>query len=171
MEKQFESWYEEKLYLVYGAMKRLRIRGNVDEFYQIGLVALWEASLRYQEDKGEFDSFAFSYIINRMKTAMTRMTNYQQRICLTEDHLLDSHEGDCSDSEKVINELIVEHYLLGLTKNQQEVIRERYINDYSIEEVAKHLGISTGAVKNRTRDAINKLRKILNGGNVRNGKN
>ncbi len=49
MEKQFEHWYEEKLYLVYGAMKKLHLRGDLDEFYQIGLVALWEASLRYNE--------------------------------------------------------------------------------------------------------------------------
>ena len=74
---------------------------------------------------------------------MTKMTNFQQRICLTEDRLLDTHEGDFSDSDRVINELIVENYLLGLMKNQQEIIRERYINDYFMEEVATRLGIST----------------------------
>ncbi|WP_278475917.1 sigma factor-like helix-turn-helix DNA-binding protein [Turicibacter sanguinis] len=37
------------------------------------------------------------------------------------------------------------------------------MNDCSLEETAKRLGISVGLVKNRTRDAINKLRKILKG--------
>lgn len=163
MEKQFEHWYEEKLYLVYGAMKKLHLRGGLDEFYQIGLVALWEASLRYNEEKGEFDHFAYSYIINRMKTSLTRMTKYQERICLTEDHFLETYEEEFSKSENIINDLIMENYLRYLTKNQQEVIRERYINDYSVEETAKQLGISVNAVKNRTRDALKKLRKILKG--------
>ena len=53
MNQPFEFLYQEKLHLVYGAMKQLHIQGNTEEFYQIGLVALWEASLRYEEGKGE----------------------------------------------------------------------------------------------------------------------
>ncbi|MDB8559594.1 sigma-70 family RNA polymerase sigma factor [Turicibacter sanguinis] len=162
MEGSFECWYEEKLYLVYGAMKRLHIQGNTDEFYQIGLVALWEASLRYEEEKGEFDSFAYSYIINRMKTMLTGMTRYQERHCVTEDQLLDTYEGS-SFGDQVMEELMMESYLRGVTPNQQEVVRERYVLNYSVEDVAKHLGISVNAVKNRTRDAMNKLRKSLKG--------
>ncbi len=162
MNQPFENWYQEKLHLVYGAIRQLHIQGNIDEFYQIGLVALWEASIRYDEEKGEFDKYAYSYILNRMKTGLTRMTNYQQRVCVTEDKLLDTYGGGSYESE-VMDNMMMEIYLGYLTKNQQAVIKERYINDCSLEETAKRLGISVGLVKNRTRDAINKLRKILKG--------
>lgn len=162
MNQPFEFWYQEKLHLVYGAMKQLHIQGNTEEFYQIGLVALWEASLRYEEGKGEFDSYVYSYILSRMKTALTRMTNYQQRICVTEDQYLDIYESGSYET-KVMDELIMEAYLKYLTKNQQDVIRERYVSDLSVEETATLFGISVSAIKNRTRDAIHKLGKVLNG--------
>lgn len=165
MARSFDQCYQEKLHLVFGAMKQLHIQGNTDEFYQIGLVALWEASLRFEEGKGEFDSYAYSYIINRMKTALTKMTNYQQRVCMTEDNILDTFDGG-SFEDRVIDEIGFESYLITLTKNQQEIIRERYLYNQSQEEVSKKLGISVNAVKNRTRDALKKLRKIIKGDNV-----
>lgn len=97
-----------------------------------------------------------------MKTGLTRTTNYQQRVCVTEDKLLDTYGGGSYESE-VMDNMMMEIYLGYLTKNQQAVIKERYINDCSLEETAKRLGISVGLVNNRTRDAINKLRKILKG--------
>ena len=33
MDERFDNWYEEKLYLIYGAMKQLKIQGQRDEFY------------------------------------------------------------------------------------------------------------------------------------------
>ena len=97
-----------------------------------------------------------------MKTALTRMTNYQQRIFVTEDQYLDIYESGSYET-KVMDELIMEAYLKYLTKNQQDVIRERYVNDLSVEETTTQLGISVSAVKNRTREAIHKLRKVLKG--------
>ncbi|MGM7721592.1 sigma factor [Metabacillus sp. Hm71] len=35
-------------------------------------IALWEAAQRFNEEKGEFWSYVFSYISGRMKSALTR---------------------------------------------------------------------------------------------------
>lgn len=163
MDERFDDWYEEKLHLIYGAMKQLKIQGQRDEFYQVGLVALWEASVRYEEGKGTFDAFAYSYILNRMKTTLSRMTTYGSRYQVTEPEYMELNAEE-SFGTKLIGYLAFETYLSYLSKNQQDVLTERFLYDSSLEETAKHLNISIHAVKNRTRDAIAKLRKILGQG-------
>lgn len=77
----FEDWDEKKVHLVYGPIKQLNIQGQRDEFYPIGLVALWEASVRYEEGKDEFDSFAYSYIlklINQLEAVNERAIFHQE---------------------------------------------------------------------------------------------
>lgn len=66
MNQPFENRYQEKLHLVYGAIRQLHIQGNIDEFYQIGLVALWEASIRYDCGKLQSDMM-------RKKESLTNM--------------------------------------------------------------------------------------------------
>ncbi|MDB8559592.1 hypothetical protein [Turicibacter sanguinis] len=68
MSERFEEWQEEKRYLIEGAMKQLQIEEmEANEFYEIGLVALWEASIRYEKDSTDFDMIAYICIVNRMK--------------------------------------------------------------------------------------------------------
>lgn len=156
----FEDWYEDYLPLIYGAMKYLKIQNQRDEFYQIELVALWEASVRYHEERGKFESYAYSYILNRMKTAMSRMNTYGERFTLTEDKYLNLYQASHEPSD-MIADLVFETYLHYLTKNQQAVVVERYLYNHSVIETSNNLGISIDAVKNRTRDALKKLRKMI----------
>lgn len=158
--KSFDTEYEQYLPLVYGAMKYLKIYDQKDDFYQIGLVALWEAMVRYDEKKGKFESYAYSYILNRMKTMMSRMNYYRERHQITEDKYLNMY-ADKPYASCILNDLVFETYLKFLTDNQQEVVVERYLYNHSVLETSNRLGISVNAVKNRTRDALNKLRKML----------
>lgn len=160
MMEPFEDWYESKLKLIYGAMKRLKIRGNRDEFYQVGLIALWEASKRYDDTVGTFDVYAYSYILNRMKSAMTRENSYQNRYCPVDHEMLEDSRQTVIQPE-VMMSLMMPCYLKCLTAKQNEVIVERYVLNHDVKTTANRLGISVDAVKNRTRDALKKMRLSL----------
>lgn len=50
-------------------------------FTQLDWVALWEVSVRYEEGKDEFDSFAYSYIlklINQLEAVNERAIFHQE---------------------------------------------------------------------------------------------
>lgn len=95
-----------------------------------------------------------------MKTVMSRMNTYQERFSLTEDKYLNLYQGS-HETPEVIADLVFETYLSYLTKNQQEVVIQRYWYNHSVIETAQNLGISIDVVKNRTRDALKKIRQII----------
>lgn len=145
-------------YLIYRSMKKLNIMGHYDEFLQIGREAVWEASKKFDPHKGEFEPFAYLYIINRMKTAMTKMNRIQARYIVMSDTFLELN-GSAINPMKEVS--IEEKYFHGLTVKQREVMVERFLNNRSVEETANYLGITVDAVKNRTRDAKKTIIKTL----------
>lgn len=55
------------------------------DFYQIGCIALWEASLKFNEEKGEFKSYAYSYMVGRMIMALTAERKKKENESQVED--------------------------------------------------------------------------------------
>lgn len=149
---------EQYRYLITLGMKKLKIMGHYDDFYQIGLEAIWEATQKYDSLKGEFEPFAYFYIINRMKTAMTKMNQFQAWFVVTEDKLLERNSHVVYPMEDIS---IEDKYFNGLTAKQKVVMVERFLNNRSVEETANYLGITIDAVKNRTRDAKKSIIKML----------
>lgn len=47
--------------MIYQIIRSLHIYKNEEEFYQIGLIGLWEAQQRFDEQKGRFFNFAYSF--------------------------------------------------------------------------------------------------------------
>jgi len=157
--KDFDSQYEQYLPLIYGAIKKLNIQNNKEEYFQVGLDALWEAASKFNPQTGKFEPFAYFYIINRMKSEMTITNKIHQRYILTEQKYLDQYEENASQYDE--NIALEERYFKDLTVNQRKVMVERFLNNRSIEETAAYLGISIDAVKNRTRDSKKKILEML----------
>ena len=52
---------------------------NKDEFHQHGLIALWEASKRFDSKKGQFPTFAYAYIKGYLLMEMSKATKESER--------------------------------------------------------------------------------------------
>jgi RNA polymerase sigma factor (sigma-70 family) len=52
----------------------------------------------------------------------------------------------------------IQHALEGLPNDQREVVRMRFIDDLSYEEIAEKLGVSNDVVRTRTSRALRTLR-------------
>ena len=52
--------------IIHSIIHSLHIYKDHDEFYQIGLIALWNASENFDETKGQFSTYAYSFIKGRM---------------------------------------------------------------------------------------------------------
>ncbi|MDP4171531.1 MAG: sigma factor, partial [Bacillota bacterium] len=60
--ESFEELSEQYTPMIHKIMNTLHIFKNKEEFYQLGLIALWEANERFDPQKGSFTTFAYSYI-------------------------------------------------------------------------------------------------------------
>ncbi|WP_231563803.1 sigma factor [Anoxybacillus sp. KU2-6(11)] len=75
-------------------IRKLHIRRHVDEYMQIGLIALWEAYERYDETKGSFCTFAFKMIRWRIVSQLRKETK-NVYVPLPEEYVLKEDVDFC----------------------------------------------------------------------------
>lgn len=149
---------------------RLQIRDPHDEFYQEGLVALWNAYNTYEEDKGPMGTY-FNYVIrNRLidqirKTERTRTRDDQSK-SYSEIELSDgNHKTQISTSvplpknEKfpLPNDEIWNSVRSQLTDRQWAWVYYFIIKRWSQKEIAEHLDTTVAAVNSWARQVRKKL--------------
>ena len=76
MEFTFEEQEEQYKPLILKIMNNLHIYRDHESFYQIGLIALWEASSRFDPDKSKFITFAYATIRGRLMEHLTKETRF-----------------------------------------------------------------------------------------------
>lgn len=148
--KQYEPMIH-KIILTLGIYK------NREEFYQTGLIALWQAAQRYDQERGAFSSFAYSYIKGHLQTEMTKRNKHEEHNVSVDDETwslipdlscpipFEWEHLDCEDlSDK-------EKKWLMYTVNQ----------GLSVKEIAKLENVSQSAVKLWRSGARRKLRVYL----------
>ncbi len=146
--------------MIYHAIHRLAIYKNEQEFYQIGCIALWDASLRFNNKKGNFKSYAYSYIIGRMKRALTEERKRLKKESLIEEALV-TEEKSNDDFAAILTESLIEKVSPLLTENQNKWVKAYYFYGKTPTEIAEDEGVSAAAVKAWRRDAIANLRKYF----------
>jgi RNA polymerase sigma factor (sigma-70 family) len=155
---KFESLHQQFEPMIYHIMGKLEIYKNQQEFYQIGCIALWEASLRFNAEKGEFKSYAYSYIIGRMKSALTSDRVKQEKESPFA-FILNQEEQSSDEFTHLLAHSVIDSISTILTFNQSKWLKAYCLNGKTPSEVAKDEGVSVSAVKAWRRDAIAKLKK------------
>jgi len=150
--KQYEN-------MIHKVMHSLNIYKNKDEFYQIGLIALWEANERFDPEKGPFTSFAYAYIKGRLMTELTKNSKEEERSVYPKEEFWNVIE------DPVIEQPFEKKFLLtfceALTENQTKWVLYTCIDCLSIAEIAEREGVSVSAVKAWRKGAKTKLRGSL----------
>ena len=158
---RFEELHQQFEPMIYHAMRKLGIYKNKHEFYQVGCIALWEASLRFNKEKGEFKSYAYSYMIGRMKSALTDDKKKEERESQSEDIWIED-ETTFGDFSTVLWEPLFENVSSLLSENQCKWVRAYCLYGSTPSEIAEDEGVSVAAVKGWRREAIGKMREYFN---------
>ncbi|MCC3356117.1 sigma-70 family RNA polymerase sigma factor [Bacillus sp. REN16] len=155
---EFEELAEQYKPLIFQVIKRLRLYGDRETFYQIGLIGLWEASNRFDAGKGvEFSTFAFTTIRGKLLDHLKKEARYQDHCQPTGEQVF-MKLADCSDDLSVD---LIEEYGKNLTENQVKWVQGRIIEDKSYKEIAGEHGVTVESVKSWGRQAVKKLRQII----------
>lgn len=153
--EEFEKVAEQYTPLIHHMIKRLNIYKEKDEFIQIGLIALWEASRAYDSAKGQFLSYAFMTIKGRMLSHMQKSNKIHMREQLKETGM----DNLVQDEYRMLmlECLIPRTFLNTLTKNQSCWLIQHIHYGKTTKEIAADCQTTTASVKSWKRTTIKKL--------------
>ncbi|WP_313771718.1 sigma-70 family RNA polymerase sigma factor [Neobacillus niacini] len=117
-----------------------------------------EASQSYNEGKGSFSNYTYSYIKGKMLTQMSRNNQHQDKHVLPEKEFWEWIE-DQGSSPFLEKETILT-YCEGLTEKEAKWIMASFIEQLTNMEIAERENVSISAVKQWKSGALSKLRKL-----------
>ncbi|MBD1380403.1 sigma-70 family RNA polymerase sigma factor [Metabacillus arenae] len=157
MNNTFKELLSDYQPMIYHILKKLHIYKNHDEFYQIGMIALWEAYRRYDHLKGSFSGYAYSTIKGKIMYEMTKRNRFEQH------HSFGAEETEYGSEDSSLNNIesieMVEAIAAELTINQKKWFLSYVIEGKTPKEIAITEKVSESAVKSWRRDALKKIRK------------
>ncbi|MBD8005346.1 sigma-70 family RNA polymerase sigma factor [Bacillus norwichensis] len=142
--------------MIYHIIHSLNIYKNEDEFFQIALIALWEAQQRFNPEKGKFSTFAYSYMKGRMMTEMTRQSKAEEVNVYPDEVFWEMKKDDHEEKPLELDALL--SYCDGLTDKQKQWVIYTFYFGLSVREIAEKEKVSQSAIKKWRTGAIEKMR-------------
>ncbi|AYA78068.1 RNA polymerase subunit sigma-24 [Bacillus sp. Y1] len=129
--------------MIHKIILTLGIYKNRDEFYQTGLIALWQAADRYNQERGAFSSFAYSYIKGYLQTEMTKRNKHDEHFVSVDDEswaLIPDLSCQLPFEWEALNGE-------GLTEKEKKWLVYTILQGLSVKEIAALENVSESAVK------------------------
>ncbi|MGE7876854.1 sigma-70 family RNA polymerase sigma factor [Peribacillus muralis] len=147
--------------MVHHIIRSLSIYKNKDEYFQVGLIALWEAYLNFNADHGQFHSYAYTFIKGRIMNELKKHHKYETNTKPYDTSILEITDSFSIHEEAFHSENILA-YTEGLTLNQRRWLLHTYMENKTITEIAELYQVSPSAVKSWRKSALVKLRRQMN---------
>ncbi|API93292.1 hypothetical protein J32TS6_11130 [Virgibacillus pantothenticus] len=169
----FEEIVKQNERRIYYQLHKLNIRDPHQEFYQEGLVAMWNAYETYQPDKGPMATY-FNYTIrNRLIDLIRKKGKEQERlnayIAIQKNMGTSGNYYKTGSQRQFVQPLtgqemdiepIIEQAQQLLSRNQLKWFQQFLLQERSIKSISEQEGVSEDAVKSWGREARKKLRAV-----------
>ncbi|WP_088104221.1 sigma-70 family RNA polymerase sigma factor [Halalkalibacter urbisdiaboli] len=157
----FEKVLETFEPLIKGQLKKLHLYQDHEEFYQVGVIALWEAYRHFDDEKGCFEAYAYQTVRGRLLTKLRRERLYSERTIFLDEQ----SNGQIPDVDDPCETsiMLLSPYLTQLTPREQLWVYEAVILDKKREDIAKEQGVSVSTVASWRKQALRKLRETVKG--------
>ncbi|WP_052659477.1 sigma-70 family RNA polymerase sigma factor [Bacillus alveayuensis] len=157
MKQTFEELVTTYHPMIISIIKKLHITKEVDEYYQIGLIALWEAYKEFQNEKGSLSSFIYKKIYWKIVSHLRKQLNTKASECSLTDEMTEIFAAPAIQRE--FSEKQLETMFKDLSPYQRKWLISYIFKGKSLKEIASEEGVSVGAVKQWRVKAIRKLRR------------
>lgn len=155
MEKEFIELEEQYASMIWKIIHTLNIYKHLEEFYQTGLIALWEAKCGFDEEKGSFTSYAYVFIRGKLLTELSKRRKDEDFCTYPEEEYWALIE-DLSLQTPLEEDNIL-FYCKNLSEHQKKWVLYTALADLSIKEIAKIENVSVSAVKGWRKGAREKI--------------
>lgn len=156
--QSFETLFEEHEALIKQVMNHLKIYRNFDEFYQLGRIALWEATIKYDPTKSSFEMFAFMTIKFKMVKELSKHNMVSQNERVLEEG---QFQFVLDDQRATVDEFNEIEWLTILPQEERTLLKLAFFEDRTNREIAFILGCTEEAIKKRRQRLVKKVRKIV----------
>lgn len=158
--ESFEQLVAQYNPMIHKIIRSLHLYTNKDEFYQQALIALWEASHRFNPEKGNFTNYAYTYIRGSLLVEIKKMTKVNERNFCPVEEFWETAVADSHPSESIEKEILLSSSHM-LTPNQRKWLTYTVRSGLSIKEIAEREGVTVSAVKQWRSGAREKLKKWM----------
>jgi RNA polymerase sigma factor (sigma-70 family) len=145
--------------MIFNIIHSLHIYKDQQEYFQTGLIALWEASRNFNSDKGVFAAYAYSFIKGRILSEMNSNNKHLNRQTYPKEEFWEMVNDELSEVPFSTNNLLT--YCEHLTLNQSKWVMYTFHDMMTISEIAEREKVSIGAVKKWRKGAREKLRERI----------
>ncbi|QQZ10040.1 sigma-70 family RNA polymerase sigma factor [Heyndrickxia vini] len=144
---------------IYHIMNSLSIYKDRDEYYQIGLIALWEAWKKFDSEKGSsFLSFAYTNIKGRILIELAKARKRDERNSYPKEEFWELQIDDPEDPLEFATLLT---YCDGLTATQKKWVILTFYYGLTMNEIAIKENVSYSAVKKWRNKAMKELKRKI----------
>jgi RNA polymerase sigma factor (sigma-70 family) len=145
--------------MIHKIIQSLHIYKNQDQFYQTGLISLWEASKSFDVEKGKFSNYAYTYIKGKIQSEMSGDNKLLDKNIYPKEEYWDTIEDQ--DSGRPLEVELLLSYCKDLTKKETKWVLSTFIDSLTVREIAESENVTVSAVKQWRSGAIGKLRGKL----------
>ncbi|MED1204690.1 sigma-70 family RNA polymerase sigma factor [Heyndrickxia acidicola] len=159
MKAPFSEIAEQYQELIYHLINKLHIYRDKEEFYQTGLIALWEAYEKFDDQKAAFLSYAYALVRGRMLDLLKQKKRLEERNVYPDEEFWMHKENT---SEETPLELDILHlYCIGMTEKQVKWTILTFYHGMSVKEIASLEQVTISAVKKWKRLALERIRQNI----------
>lgn len=160
-EKQFNDLLTEHENMIHYLIKKFGIRDPEKEFYQEGVIALWNAAETYDETRGKFSSYAYF----RIEKALLSLIRKHNRQAEKETAYLTAVQAEPNQLTATLD-IRFDPYLYDallniLSINQRKWFTAFVLEDLPVKTIAERENVSVEAVKSWRKEAKRKIHKYV----------
>lgn len=155
---RFEVVLEQFEPMISAAIRKCRIYKNHEHYRQTARIALWQAWEKYDHEQGDFAPYAFTCIRGSLLDELKKQNRYETRYYPEQDDVI---EFFTPSSTKADLSCVLEELLNNITKEEQNLLIDFYIQGYSYEELAIKYNASVSALKKRRIRILQKVRNKI----------
>jgi DNA-directed RNA polymerase len=141
--------------MIHRIIHSLGIYKNIDEFYQVGLIGLWDAAECFEAEKGDFTNYAYSYIKGRILNELSKNSKQEERNVYPKEEYWETVE-DTHFDQPFEKEFLLS-FCDGLTEKETRWVLDTFYHCLTVREIAKKEGVSISAVKQWRKGAVKKV--------------
>ncbi|UII58275.1 sigma-70 family RNA polymerase sigma factor (plasmid) [Cytobacillus spongiae] len=155
----FEDLHLQYDMMIHKIIHSLHIYKNKPEYYQTGLIALWESYQKFDPEKGTFSAYAYSYIRGRILSQLTIENKNEEKSIFKEADFFELINDD--QAKVALEQEFLLSYCEGLTENQRKWVIYTCFHMLSVSEIAEIEDVSLSAVKKWRKGANERIQGTL----------
>ncbi len=157
--ESFEQLAKQYEPMIHRIIRSLNIYKNIEEYYQVGLIGLWDAKECFDAEKGNFTNYAYTYIKGRILNELSKASKQEERTVYPKEEYWELIEEPHEQQPLEVEFLLA--CCEGLTEKETKWVLAACLTDLSIKEIAEKEQVSVSAVKQWRAGAKRKLRGRL----------